>query len=191
MRALLLLLLACPCSAAVSQGNDPLVRPGARLRWTVVDTVNRTTGDTRFISREGRLDSLSGRLLVLSPVPATQQEIDRGTVRAPTTGMIYAEAYTGFHRNTGHGAVAGLVVGAMAGFLLGGQGGSGAAGLCRETAGTLLCGTVPARPDERGVRAASFGAGVGVAGAIVGYLIRTEIWTEIDIAGLRKRLGLE
>jgi hypothetical protein len=191
MRTLLLLLLAAPLSAALSQRDDTLLHPGARLRWAAVDTVDRATGATQFAFREGRLDSLEGRSLVLRPSAMTgAHAIGQDTARVPMSGITSAEAFTGLHRHAVRGALAGLAVGALTGYLLGETGSSGGR-QCAVVVDILMCGLTPGHPDTRVRRSASFGAAGVVAGAIVGYLIQTESWTQVDLAGLRLRLGVE
>lgn len=190
LQGLVVLMLVTPISVAVSQRAEPVLRPGARLRWAVEDTVNRASNETRFTYREGRLDSLDGHSLVLGSAGIPRDEIHAAAARESLTRMVYAETLTGFQRHVGMTAVAGFVVGAAVGYLSADFGRP--KGLtCVDTGLASFCQDSPARKDARGTRAIAFGLGATLLGAIAGHVIKTENWTPIDVADVRRWLNLE
>lgn len=190
LQGLIVLLVVTPISVAASQRAEPVLRPGARLRWAVEDTVNRASNETRFTYSEGRLDSLGGHSLVLGSAGTRRNELDAAATRESLKRMVYAETLTGFQRHVGVTAVAGFVVGAAVGYLSADFGRP--KGLtCVDTGLVSFCQDSPERKDVRGTRAISFGAGAALLGAIAGRVIQTESWTPIDVAAVRRWLSLE
>ena len=192
MRWLNLLLLITPLIQAVSQGNDSPLTLGSRLRLVQMDTVDQATGEIRFTYPQGRLEGADTVSLMLRPGGvSTQHTIGQDAVRVPIARIIRAEAFTGFARHAGQGALAGLTVGAVMGYLLSDSGASGGAGGQCANVSFLFCPSSPKRSDNRAVRSATFGAAGAVAGAMLGYLIRTERWTPVNLATLRRHLRVE
>ena len=188
MKIASVLLLVAPFSVALSQTDSASLHPGLRLRWTIADTVNRTTGDIRYTYGEGWLDSLSGHTLILRPEGSSRSRAAAlDSVRAPLSGAVLAEVYTSSQRHPVAGALAGALVSAMGAYVLKERATSGGE---QCISGSVVCGFVPpdnGTPTSRVVVTAAAG---GVAGAIVGYLLRTETWTQVDVGTLKRWLGL-
>jgi hypothetical protein len=187
MKIAAIVLFVAPLSVALSQTDSVPLHPGARLRWTIADTVNRTTGDVRYTYGEGWLDSLSGHTLVLRPegIPRPHAA-SPDSVRAALGGVVLAEVYTSSERHPLAGALAGVLVGAMGGYVLKERSTGGA----RQCIGAGdVCGYVPGYEGTSASRVVAVTAAGGAAGAIVGYFLRTETWTQVDIGTLKRWLG--
>lgn len=193
MKLFFVLLLAAPLNLAMSQQHDAPLRRGARLRLVTMDTVNRSTGEVQFTRPEGLLESYDGSSVVLRPVGIVRESTTiLDSIRVPMSGIVRAETYTGVKRYTWPGALGGLVVGSIVGYLVATPGASDSegSGQCAQTS-FLFCPPTKGHSDTQVVRTISLGSAGAVAGAIVGHLIKTEDWTQIELAGLRLRLGVK
>jgi hypothetical protein len=153
--------------------------------------VNRATGETHFTYREGRLDSLEGHSLIVRPSGVVEERSGADSARASMTRMVLAEAFTGSQRHAMQGAVSALVVGAIVGYLVADPGRSGGNETCVSHDPIFICGMSSPHADARLARTLSFGLGAAAAGAIVGHFVRTESWTPVNVAGLRRWLRME
>lgn len=193
MRRLLLLLLTVPLAHAASQETAPLLRPGALVRFVRMDTVDRATGEVRFTYPEGRLESADARSLLLRPASASStQAVAQEPVRVPVMGVIRVESFSGLQRHAVAGALLGLTLGAATGYLTTHSDDSEGRGKCANVSFLFCSAPSPSgNPIPSASRAARIGATGMVAGALVGYLIRTERWTQIDLEAFQRRFGIE
>lgn len=186
----LLLVALFKANAAIAQRPEPRLQSGTRVRLIVLDTVDDATGEPRYIYPAGTIAGFDPGSLILRPGSSIGQTANAAdTLRIPVTNITSGEALTGRKRHTVHGAIAGLMIGAMAGYALAQQAGGGERN-CVVVVGPVFCNTLPQREDTRLTRSAAF-AGIGaLAGATVGHFIQTERWAVIDVANLRLQFGL-
>jgi hypothetical protein len=181
---IVLVILSAP-NAASAQRQQSIIHAGTRVRLVVADTIDAATANISYTTPVGTVTGLDDRFLTLRlnrGIGAVASTPD--TVTVPIRKIVSGTAFTGMRRHSAHGAIVGVVVGAITGFIVG-NGGGDAARRCVDIGGTLICGNSAGRADKRATDAA-IGAGIGVlAGAGVGHLVRTEVWTKLNVASLR------
>jgi len=185
--SLLPAILSTPHVAPAQASRSPF-ESGTRVRLFVVDTINQASGEIRYTYPAGRIAGFaSGSLILRSDSTINRPGDAADTLRIPVTHIGSVEAFTGLKRHAVLGAIVGLVVGGTAGYIVG-QPSYGHRYVCDPI--TFRCQTVVAHPDKRLSTGGSYGGLGALAGAGVGYLIRTEQWSRVDVGQLRLQLGL-
>lgn len=173
----------------LAQANGSSVRVGDRVRLLVVDTVNASAGDIRYSNPTGTISAFGDGTLLLAPDSTGRHAGEPGSVRVSATNVSFAEKLVGHRRHFLEGAAAGLVLGAAAGYI-GGNGGGEGGQSCSTIGGVQFCNDSPGRADQRTRSAAKWGGAGAVAGALVGYFVRTERWSRLDVGALRLQLSV-
>ena len=191
MKRLLLTFLPAVLSlshVASGQSSAAAVSTGARVRLFVVDTLDANSGELKYTRPAGRVVALDGGSLVLqSDTTDGEGTVAGDTVRVPVMHIGTAEAYTGLKRHPIVGAAIGLVTGSFVGFVAGDH----AAGrIACAPIGSFCVTGAPTSPDTRARYAAEYGGAAALVGGIIGYVIRTERWSQIDIGRLRLQAGI-
>lgn len=150
---------------------------GTRVRLTVVDTVDPATGQPHYAFFRAAVARIGESALVLERESATGTGIP-DTVQFVFGRVVHGEAFAGLRRQKLHGAIAGLVVGAIGGFFTGDAGRKGSS-YCYYVGSRVECGWRGATKDERPGSTAVFGAGGLIVGGTIGHFVRRERWDRI------------
>lgn len=193
MKRLLLTLLPAMLSMsqrAAAQDSATAVPAGARVRFFVIDTVDAGSGQLRYTYPAGTLVAFDSRALVLRSDSANAREPHAGdTLRVPVTNVYSGEEFAGMKRHPIEGGVIGLVVGGFVGLIAGDHAYGRTA--CAQVADIQFCSTgAPTKGDTRRKYIEEYGGASTIAGAAIGYFVRTERWSSIDIGRLRLQVGL-
>ncbi|HEX7938699.1 MAG TPA: hypothetical protein VF483_06875 [Gemmatimonadaceae bacterium] len=183
MKSTLLFLALVPLVVARAQ-VDTTLHAGDRLRLLAVDSTD-TTNIQHLVRPSGTLVGIQDAAFLLrggagssSPTPI---------IRTPIANVVLAERYAGRKRHVRFGALVGVGVGAIVGYLSA-SGGGLAAMQCVTIGGAPFCQPTRGLPDRRPAGAAIVGATGAILGAAIGYLARTEQWKPINLAGLKVQI---
>jgi hypothetical protein len=178
-----------PATLTAQRQQSSTLHTGMRVRLVVVDTVSPAPGDLHYTYPTGTITEIQDHALVLRSDSTRLNAVAAGsTARVPVMHIGFGDEFIGRKRHTTMGAVAGVVVGGVTGYILGHRTVRSYKHVCTTVGTTDYCYDTLAEKKQVAVGVAAVPIGV-LGGAGIGYAVRTDRWRKLDITSLKAQFA--